>query len=246
MEHMDARLVDELDKRLKKRVYIRTFMKTYRKKEKKSYELLKAHKVQLELEVRQLILSTGKYVASKTMLPWKDIAAALATHKQEAIDLNRTLQGHLAAYSELLQDMQEWVCANVDTRSSDMLTSALPTTESWRSVFLPRNPAARTLAKEWITQQLYVQTEARFQSHAFPPQDHLELYHHWDMSFTDECFHVTQCTQFVWDVSVDTVVKLYRDHLCAALWLNGYYVSMDSTVRQNLLNHPGRAMKGLR
>ncbi|KAF0692639.1 Aste57867_16296 [Aphanomyces stellatus] len=216
MEELNVEMLEQLDKRLKKRAYIRTFMKTYRKKGKRDFDLLKAQKVQLEAEVRALVgRSTDD---SKSLLPWREVAAALAAHKMDAVDTNYALRTKVGAYNDLVQGMHAWVTATSGCNLA-ILRPLSATQPNWRNMHLPRHPQSRSLAKEWITQQLLTQADEKFHAAAFPAAH--ELAHDWDLLFTDDYFYVRQATQFVWDVPLHAVVSLYRDHLCSALWLDG-------------------------
>ncbi|RHZ40861.1 hypothetical protein DYB31_006281 [Aphanomyces astaci] len=208
----ECELLDDMEKRLKKRAYIRTFMKTYRKKEKRGHEQLKAQKVQLENEVRAMFLSTGRYVRTKTMLSWKDIASALATSKNEVLDTNQQLRAQVMSLHGIVQEMHHWVG----------IMRPLTVTSSWRNVSLPESPTSRSLAKDWISRQLLEQMNRVLTSQPFPA-DHAK-YHDWDMIFSDDDshFHIKQCSQFVWDVPIESVVTLYYRHTCSALWLDGH------------------------
>ncbi|KAF0700834.1 Aste57867_8633 [Aphanomyces stellatus] len=114
--------------------------------------------------------------------PWRDVAKALQEQRAEVESDKRTLERHMKVQRRLLNDMQQWVAAQLSLQTAP--NAAVPT---WRDVSLLASPVSRWLGKEWILKQLYDQTDHVFQKYGFP-SPHLEetIQGHLSWEFNDE------------------------------------------------------------
>ncbi|KAF0686687.1 Aste57867_21529 [Aphanomyces stellatus] len=138
-----------------KKVEIARYMVRYRKLRKADTARLKDTLTQLERLRNQL--------AAPRAMSWRDVARAMADARSLAEAQHKALWIQLSQYNELVRTMSQWVA--IHTPIEIMPTA---TATNWRHVSLPGNPAARRLAKAWITQHMVHNLDRAFEQHAMP------------------------------------------------------------------------------
>ncbi|KAF0704606.1 Aste57867_7306 [Aphanomyces stellatus] len=147
------------------------------------------------------------------ILPWRQVAKALADARELGEAQQKALVAQLRMHSELLRTMVEWVELNTPIQ---MPLDAQCMT--WRHVSLPNDPTTRRLAKEWITQQMLHNMDVMFHRHGFPAWDSNDVIDDADVS-----------CEFGNDVGYTMVIK--RDYKTATLSLADYRTYIHSTFR---------------
>ncbi|KAG9400792.1 hypothetical protein AC1031_010231 [Aphanomyces cochlioides] len=97
--------------------------------------------------------------APRTLL-WEDVATALAEDRRLAQCQQRNLRKQLVKQGQLAKEMYAWVVANKSLNTNTL---------TWRHVSLASNPTTRGLGKEWITKQMYHNTERFMLENGLPP-----------------------------------------------------------------------------
>ncbi|EQC33721.1 hypothetical protein SDRG_08824 [Saprolegnia diclina VS20] len=138
--------------------YQREMQRIYRKAEADERQRLRDQAAVLEAKVAVL------RPAASTLLPWQHVAISLrdeldASHTTHA-DLRRRVR-RINLLAHLMHAYASSVLA-----SSTLLRGR---TETWQHVSLPAAMPARALGLDWITRQLYYNTDAVLSQHAFPP-----------------------------------------------------------------------------
>ncbi|ETV90776.1 hypothetical protein H310_14512 [Aphanomyces invadans] len=155
------------DKKARRRVYFKTMRQMYRNEEKqeKEYLIKKIQELENDLATLVLLQKSGSD-ESKTALPWKDIAQELNEGVKVASSGLKMLKTQVETIATQVWAMKKWVVANSVLKSG--LDSRVPT---WRDVTLLAHPTSRRLGKEWITLQMYHNTDRIFQQYGFPALD---------------------------------------------------------------------------
>ncbi|KAF0704608.1 Aste57867_7308 [Aphanomyces stellatus] len=151
------------------------------------------------------------------ILPWRQVAKALADARELGEAQQKALQAQLRTHSELLRTMVEWVELNTPIQ---MPLDAQCMT--WRHVSLPNDPTARRLAKEWITQQMLHNMDVMFQRHGFPAWDSDDVIGDADVS-----------CEFGNDTGYTMAIK--RDYKDTKLSLEDYRTYIHSTFRMQYI-----------
>ncbi|KAF0719239.1 hypothetical protein As57867_001161, partial [Aphanomyces stellatus] len=159
---------------------------------------------------------------SLAALSWKDIALGLQDDANLSKSQSKALRRQVRDQAGLLRDMQRWVEFTIMTQAPNARTS------TWRDVTLLANPASRQLGKEWITKQMYHNTDRMFHQHGFGHPDHVYFTH--EILFTDAGLEFVLCRQFTSVRSIDELVRLNRDNLCNVLLVNLLQVPETPTV----------------
>ncbi|RQM31215.1 hypothetical protein B5M09_012621 [Aphanomyces astaci] len=107
--------------------------------------------------------------ASDGPLSWCSIATVFKREAHRVLTDRQSLVTQTQEYRTLMQAMQRFVVMNIPLPMSR--------SNSWYCATLAAEPSARTLGKEWLTQQLYHNMHKPFAS--FPA-----------VSYGDECFHI--------------------------------------------------------
>ncbi|KAF0683683.1 Aste57867_24245 [Aphanomyces stellatus] len=224
-----------MEKKMKQRLYIRKMMRIYRDEHRQSREYLTNRIAELKTHLDHLIHMHARKRESATLLPWSDVAQALRENAAASMTEHHALQAEVAVYHGLVENVWLWMA------SCDHVSRALnPNQPSWRHVTLLADPRARRLGKEWITQQLYHNTNRILQQHlprSLSPEDD---YASVDVTFSGEFIHTTLCRQVVMTASRDEVVDLYRSHLIgvvmADLVTSAHVQTLSETTHNTVLH----------
>ncbi|KAF0700849.1 Aste57867_8648 [Aphanomyces stellatus] len=180
------------DKNARRRSYFKEIRRAYRQDEKNERLALLEQITELEKVLGPLALSAGddKKKDEANMLPWKDIAHALHDDARDVSSQQVALKTQVKDVQMLVWEMRQWVAANTALRvrqssillclSRGMQRTLDNQVPTWRNVTLLANPTSRRLGKEWITQQLYHNTDVIFQRYGFPAIDSGETIADWD------------------------------------------------------------------
>ncbi|CAK4664427.1 unnamed protein product [Aphanomyces euteiches] len=160
-----------LDKKVRRRMYFKKMRQIYRSEEKQErlYLINKIHeleRVAIPLQERARVREVDEDGETRTMLAWKDIALVMQEDVQLAVKNQMGLKSQVEDVKQLIWRMKNWVATNSVIRNA--LDCRVPT---WRNVTLLAHPSSRKLGKEWITQQLYYNTDSIFHQYGFPAVD---------------------------------------------------------------------------
>ncbi|KAF0698848.1 Aste57867_10555 [Aphanomyces stellatus] len=184
------------------------------------------------------------HLASKPprILPWRQVARALADARRLAETQHKALQTQVHEHHDLVRTMQAWVAQHTPVQTT-VLDGACTT---WRNVSLPAHPpASRQLAKDWIMNHMLHNIESVFRTHHFPAWDDDDAADeiHWDV---DVVFHAiggyTIVTRHYYpdDRTLDDdVAGTFKTLLSHAVYLPHYNPNLpllvddtDATMRQ--------------
>ncbi|KAF0697258.1 Aste57867_12030 [Aphanomyces stellatus] len=140
-------------------------MRAYRKLKK--HEMATLKDLQAELRTHVQFLQDARATRAATLpLAWKDIAKELVHEAEAARTHGRALRRKIYEQLALLREMVHFVAAA--TSPTTVSTRFDPLSSAWRDFSLPSNPSSRTLAKDWISKQLYHNMDKMFEHYAFP------------------------------------------------------------------------------
>ncbi|OQS02779.1 hypothetical protein THRCLA_04884 [Thraustotheca clavata] len=131
--------------------YQRKMQRIYRRAEAEERRRLRMSVVMLES-----CLSMQKNLQ---MVSWKDTAQALAEDLESAVETNHQLRAQIQEQYELNQFMYTYLSTMTDKVSQ---------LEPWQYQSLPCSNAARKITLQWITQQMYENTNVMIQMYPFP------------------------------------------------------------------------------
>ncbi|OQS01721.1 hypothetical protein ACHHYP_00338 [Achlya hypogyna] len=131
----------------------------YRKLDAEGVRYLRERVVQLSAQLE--LLQMEKKTPS-SLLAWKDIAGALNEDLRAACTVNDELRRTVQANDGFQKAVHEWV-----TRTSTVHVHPV-SRRSWHDTSLPRDPAARTLAMDWITMRLFHNIDGLVASSGLP------------------------------------------------------------------------------
>ncbi|KAH9132574.1 hypothetical protein LEN26_007365 [Aphanomyces euteiches] len=106
----------------------------------------------------------------KALLPWKDVVQGLQDDYEIQQNVTLALRTKTRKNSQVIEALSKWV--NVIFAPKIGQSLQLPS-ETWRNVTLPQNPDIRRVGMDWITQQLYQNTDNVFYRHELPPTSNL-------------------------------------------------------------------------
>ncbi|ETV68383.1 hypothetical protein H257_15699 [Aphanomyces astaci] len=162
----DATACEKSDQKTRRRAYFKTMRQMYRNEEKQEREYLLRKIRELEIDIAPLKKHATGGNLTKSILPWKDVAMGMDEGVKIASSQLKVLKTQVDAYAEQVWAMKKWVVTNSVLKSA--LDSRVPT---WRDVTLLAHPTSRRLGKEWITLQMYHNTDRIFQQYGFPAID---------------------------------------------------------------------------
>ncbi|KAF0696910.1 Aste57867_12371 [Aphanomyces stellatus] len=187
-----------------RREYFRMKQQEHRRKVSNERRSLSKELVALEAQVRNIssiqCRETKGEKKGAEMLPWQVVAhvfrAATGRSKTTHNDLTRQTAITSARIHELMRFLQ-------DCRPSPMpsLLTFLPTMQY---VTLPAHPETRLTAKQWLTQQLYHNTDRVFASF---PHDH-DVFVHTEVHVADAShIEITEMFQVIVDLPLHLIVQ---------------------------------------
>ncbi|KAG9413535.1 hypothetical protein AC1031_012763 [Aphanomyces cochlioides] len=106
----------------------------------------------------------------KALLPWRDVVQGLQDDYEIQQNVTLALRTKTRKNSQVIQALSKWVNDIFAPKIGQSLQ--LPS-ETWRNVTLPHNPDIRRVGMDWITQQLYQNTDSVFYRHELPPTSNL-------------------------------------------------------------------------
>ncbi|KAF0720380.1 Aste57867_356 [Aphanomyces stellatus] len=185
----------------------------YRLEKKSEAAQLKLTQKELEAKLEQLLEASK--LRQPHILSWRDAAKALKDARDGAHVRNRELRARIHMYERLVRDLSAWV------QATDGVTRSLnPLCPTWRDVTLLANPESRKLGKEWITMQMFHNTDRVFQQHGFPSWDcdDVDVYRDLDISFPESggCLYTSR-RHFVSTQSLEQSCDAVRQDCLAML-----------------------------
>ncbi|CAK4751051.1 unnamed protein product [Aphanomyces euteiches] len=218
---VDMALLEKADLKFKKREYMRNMMAFYRQERREETETLKT-------EVAALQKQLARHSKRSLLLPWKEVAVALKEERDDAEATNETLRRNARELKSLVSTMKQWVNVNV-TRSC--LQSGMTTT--WRHVSLCAEPQARSLGKEWITQQMFHNPSRMFGQFAYPDIQSNDEFYDVAYEWTDARLQYYHRRQYVLDVPMEFMLSAYKEHLCSILMMDWFGYKQNTTLQES-------------
>ncbi|KAF0720382.1 Aste57867_358 [Aphanomyces stellatus] len=197
----------------------------YRLEKKSEAAHLKQTQIELEDKLEQLLEASK--LRQPHILSWRDAAKALKDARDGAHVRNRGLRARIHMYDRLVSDLSMWV------QATDGVSRSLnPLCPTWRDVTLLANPESRKLGKEWITMQMFHNTDRVFQQHGFPSWqcDDVDVYRDLDISFpeTGGCLYTCR-RHFVSKQSLEQSCDAVRQNCLSTLLVQ---VNRAETLRE--------------
>ncbi|OQR86912.1 hypothetical protein ACHHYP_09796 [Achlya hypogyna] len=167
----------------------------FKSKRLREIEYLKKHIYDLQAR-----LSKTKRVRS-TLLPWEEVARALADDTLDKVRDNRSLKRELAHNKRLARLLQDWIRSTTpETRQPNIHL------ESWRhSHIFAGDEATRRVGYEWLIKQLYHNTDRALFPLAFPDDNSYFL--DTTISFDGPIISLQQQMQVVLPYSLEVVSR---------------------------------------
>ncbi|CAK4617200.1 hypothetical protein LEN26_001249 [Aphanomyces euteiches] len=216
--------------KLKRRQYFREKQREHRSRERFEEQFLSKRLAELEEILRQTRTKLPQLPqrTSDGMLSWEDVAIALRDERDDSISLNRMLKVQSFAGKKLVEDMQRWIAL------ANARPTHTPLRSSWRNVTLFSNPESRALGKEWITKQLYHNTDSIFErhGHVYPRIDSSSRFLDVDIEFSEGCYYFVFCYQYVHAQPPAAICERYKQNLCAMLMSDGLDPVLSSTLKE--------------
>ncbi|KAF0690168.1 Aste57867_18418 [Aphanomyces stellatus] len=242
VDHEDPEL---LELKMKKRLYIRSKMRHYRSEEKNEVLALKKKIFDLENDVLRATKPNEFRLRAQAaagarkgpeILPWKDVAIALREDRSLSEFQNHALKKQVDEYCLMVECMQRWVGS-----ATHMQNVLHPATKSWRNVSLLSNPAARRMGKDWITKQLYYNTNDIFRFYQFPNDEAVPTSDFVvnDIVFSETCFDTVHCRQMLVNIPIERLQQALHGRNFWALFMDGVLgaAEVEAQDKINLIHH---------
>ncbi|KAF0720953.1 hypothetical protein AaE_010228 [Aphanomyces astaci] len=189
-------------------------MQRYRKRQADLYTQLHVEAFHLESQVMHHANAVAqrrvlRLSAVSSLLPWKEVLAAIRDDMDELTTANDALRARSQAVDRLAKAMQRWVHNAQYFPSPSSLSSSLHASGTlcrtpWRHVTLDAAPATRTLGFDWITKNLCHNHELVFQQCHFPPITSPDRVADFGVDTTDGMERL----QYIWRIQDDVAVPL--------------------------------------
>ncbi|RHY73623.1 hypothetical protein DYB30_012166 [Aphanomyces astaci] len=189
-------------------------MQRYRKRQADLYTQLNVEAFHLESQVMHHTNAVAQRrvlrpSAVSSLLPWKEVLAAIRDDMDELTTANDALRARSQAVDRLAKAMQRWVHNAQYFPSPSSLSSSLHASGTlcrtpWRHVTLDAAPATRTLGFDWITKNLCHNHELVFQQCHFPPITSPDRVADFGVDTTDGMERL----QYIWRIQDDVAVPL--------------------------------------
>ncbi|RHY45654.1 hypothetical protein DYB38_013028 [Aphanomyces astaci] len=166
------------EKTLARRRYYRDKQREYRRKLNAEGAAMEAEIVHLR-SIRDSLRAMGESPvreASDGPLSWRSIATVFKREAHRVLTDRQALVTQTQEYRTLMQAMQCFVVMNIPLPMSR--------SNAWYCATLAAEPRARTLGKEWLTQQLYHNMHEPFAS--FPAVSYDNEFFHIDVQSWDD------------------------------------------------------------
>ncbi|CAK4114610.1 unnamed protein product [Aphanomyces euteiches] len=234
--------VDEI--KMKKRLYIRKKMQFYRSEEKNEMLALKKKTFELENDVirltrpNQFRLRINPVAANiePEALPWKEVAIALREDRDEKTLQTRSLKHKVDERAFVVECMRRWVDS-----ATAMQHSLNPAAKSWRNVSLLAHPEARAMGKDWITKQLYHNTNDMFRHYGFPNGSNDDNFVMNEILFNEACFDTISARQVIVNMPFEALQKALHGRNMWILMMDNVLgateLDVDSRKPGDLIHH---------
>ncbi|KAF0697511.1 Aste57867_11821 [Aphanomyces stellatus] len=213
-------IVDE-EKRQRKLVYNRNLLR-----EKRCKYLSERQHLLEELASLQEQLAAKQEAA---LLPWRDVVEGLKDECELQEHISKDLLRKYRTNKEVFRFLSKWANQPI---APEMVQQPIRMKESWRNVSLLHDPNVRRLGMDWITQQLFHNTDRMFQQHGIPATTDLNDFsvdgsnpeslsyvwryqHEFDMSFEPFC-----------DILRDTV----QEFVMGSMWNSRFSCFLDESL----------------
>ncbi|CAK4200373.1 unnamed protein product [Aphanomyces euteiches] len=124
------------------------------------------YRLEKKAELTRLHNTIASLESMKRNMIAKAPLTLLCEDRRLAQSQQRNLRKQLVKQEQLAKEMYAWVVANVSIQTEKSLNT---NTLTWRHVSLASNPTTRGLGKEWITKQMYHNTERIMLENGLPP-----------------------------------------------------------------------------
>ncbi|KAH9098374.1 hypothetical protein Ae201684P_017589 [Aphanomyces euteiches] len=141
-------------------------MAQYREQKKQEFLVLEQSISKLERIRTELLQRAPKPKQKSLLLPWKEVAKALRDLRSLGESQNKDLRSQLQRHQKLVEEMVHWVSLHYSIEKPPSSGR-----RTWRHVSLLADLTSRKLGKEWITQQMFHNTDRVFQEYGFPSID---------------------------------------------------------------------------
>ncbi|KAF0696979.1 Aste57867_12310 [Aphanomyces stellatus] len=189
-----------------RREYLRQKQRAHRCKVKSERILLLQDLAALQDLVRALPQSLG--TTAEGMLPWQIVAdvfrAASRRSRNNHNELTEETNVNAAALNEMLRYLNAW-----KPRPTPSLVAPDAAIDNHSFVTLFANGEARNTAKQWLTQQLYYNTDRAFALFPHDTDDFADTM----VSLTPSQMRATEFSQVIYDAPLKTVLNVTRRKL---------------------------------
>ncbi|KAF0719753.1 Aste57867_825 [Aphanomyces stellatus] len=215
------------DEKLKRRKYMREMMRSYRKEHRNEVRFLEHHVRHLEEEMEKFMQKARKCKVERRdtqgeedgFMQWRDVAQGLREASEKSQADNNSLMRRAADSSSIVRDMQRWVASTLEIQRSPNAKCL-----TWRNVSLLSNPLSRRLGKEWITQQMYHNTDRMFVEYGFPDIRDDHAIYDLNLEFTSTCYQGVFRRQVTENIAFNAICAMYRQDLCTLFCLDGFRI----------------------
>ncbi|CAK4070594.1 unnamed protein product [Aphanomyces euteiches] len=255
---IDLALLEKVDSVLRRRIYLRNIRRVYRRNEKQERLELMDKVVGLEAQLKKLQTPSSKSQTQdtpKSLLSWAIVAETLADEKNAVVAENSSLKHDIAKYKSFGEGMQKWVAAqhtavrskrgknlprqiNMDLMhlwaqlSAENVPRRIRALPSWHNTTLFAEPSLRKMGKQWITQQMFHNTERMYQTFSFPPFESDTPCFYINFEYDDVKYDAVLCRQYGDSRDFDVVCDLYRYRLCDELAVEGPARTLINTIKE--------------
>ncbi|RHZ24766.1 hypothetical protein DYB37_000005 [Aphanomyces astaci] len=217
-------MVVEDAKRQRKLVYNRNLLRQKRCKYLSERQALMDELTALEVQLH------AQRASSAPLLPWREVMVGLKDDREFQERLSKELASKYHTHKEIFRFLSKWANQVVNPQ----VEPPLPATDTWRNVTLLHNVHARRLGMDWITQQLYHNTDRCFYMHGVPSAGMLN-------DFQVNCSAATNDTlSYIWrfqhefDMPFDPCRDALRDtveeFVMGGLWNSRFSCFLDQHV----------------
>ncbi|EQC25660.1 hypothetical protein SDRG_16481 [Saprolegnia diclina VS20] len=158
---------------------------------------------QLKRYIHELEATVVRIKRQKTsVLPWEDVAKALADDTLDRVQCNMRLRGECDYNRRVCQFLKDWV----DSMVPPPLTPGL-TKDTWRhATIFAGDVATRQVGYTWLTRQVYANTDRALARLTFPEDAPDALHVDVDHRDVDDTIHIEIHQQTIWPFAYDDVV----------------------------------------
>ncbi|ETV78798.1 hypothetical protein H257_07628 [Aphanomyces astaci] len=218
------------DKTLARRRYFREKQREYRRKLNIDGAVIEAEVVHLQ-SVRdglQAMSLPSVREASDGPLSWCSIAMVFKTEARRVLTDRQSLVTQTEQYRTLMTSMQRFVMMNIPPPISRR--------NAWHNATLVAEPSARSLGKEWLTQQMYHNMHEAFA--LFPAVGNAEEFCQYDVQPSEDGGPIvsTETVQCTWPGTVQMFRRFVESNMRAVIFRDPQEVVEERTANTRLFH----------